>query len=338
MDEQFPLHPAVKALMRRENVDQRTEEWYRKRKGLLTASDVATALGQNPYKSRATLLKEKCCPEERKSSSCAATEHGNKYEDEAIELYEKMYNQKVYRFGLFVSEEYPSLGGSPNGVTHDGLLVEVKCPLSRAIKNEVPVYYMAQLQVLMVILNLVSLPDQVSDITGQPPYCQRPNAQHAPGSNLLNRVCSMHLVHARIDDGRPQGEPEAGGQVIPCVLGAPGQKGDCKPTEPVVGAGAGSVHPVPARERLGGEGVCRDTSSQGPGMVRHTPAHDALLRGDLAFLGKAAQRSGSAGSQTRSDCPERPGAGRPRTRQAAVLLPSCAGGQSRRSPGRAACC
>lgn len=120
------ISPGVKAIMARENVDQRTEAWYRKRKGLLTASDVATAIGINPYKSRAVLLKEKCCPEERKSSSCAATEHGNKYEDEAIEVYEKAFNKKVLRFGLFVSEDYPWLGGSPDGVTTDGILVEAK--------------------------------------------------------------------------------------------------------------------------------------------------------------------------------------------------------------------
>ena len=144
MDERFPLGPRIAAIMRRENVDQRTEEWYRKRKGLLTASDVATALSLNPYKSRAMLLRDKCCPEEHKNSNCAATDHGNKYEDEAIEVYEKMYNTKVHRFGLFVSEEHAWLGGSPDGVTHDDILIEVKCPLSRAITDEVPIYYMPQ--------------------------------------------------------------------------------------------------------------------------------------------------------------------------------------------------
>lgn len=140
--------------MARENVEQRTEAWYRKRKGLLTASDVATALGMNPYKSRSVLLKEKCCPEERKNTGCAATEHGNKYEDEAIEVYEKRFDKKVLRFGLFVSEEHSWLGGSPDGVTTDGILLEAKCPLSRAIKDEVPSFYLPQVQVLMEILDL----------------------------------------------------------------------------------------------------------------------------------------------------------------------------------------
>ncbi|KAK9827227.1 hypothetical protein WJX74_010914 [Apatococcus lobatus] len=121
--------PEVRAIMARENVDQRTEAWYRRRKGLLTASDVATALGMNPYKSRSVLLKEKCCPEERKNTGSAATEHGNKYEDEAIEAYEKRFDKKVLRFGLFV-------------------------PLSRAIKDEVPSFYLPQVQVLMEILKL----------------------------------------------------------------------------------------------------------------------------------------------------------------------------------------
>lgn len=120
------IHPAVKALLLRENTAQRTAEWYKLRKGMLTASDVATALGQNPYKSRAVLLRDKCCPDDRTSGDSTATRWGNQYEDEAIELYAERTGRRVLAFGLFQSQEYPWLGGSPDGVTTDGLLIEVK--------------------------------------------------------------------------------------------------------------------------------------------------------------------------------------------------------------------
>lgn len=118
--------PSVQAIISRENVKQRTEEWYRKRKGLLTASDAATALGLNPYKTAKSLMVDKCCPDLKKSSDSAATMHGNKYEDEAVALYEELYEKEVLLFGLFVSEQHPWLGGSPDGVTKDGILVEAK--------------------------------------------------------------------------------------------------------------------------------------------------------------------------------------------------------------------
>lgn len=126
MTSETKMHPAVVALLNRDNEAQRTDEWLRKRKAMLTASDVATALGLNPYKSRQTLLKEKCCREERKNQDTVATNHGNQYEDEAIEIYEKEFGKEALRFGLFVSLEYPWLGGSPDGVTTDGILLEVK--------------------------------------------------------------------------------------------------------------------------------------------------------------------------------------------------------------------
>lgn len=139
------IHPAVKALLLRENTAQRTAEWYKLRKGMLTASDVATALGQNPYKSRAVLLRDKCCPDDRTSGDTTATRWGNQYEDEAIALYSERTGRRVLAFGLFQSLEYPWLGGSPDGVTTDGLLVEAKwCgatpPMSFACRKPITQY------------------------------------------------------------------------------------------------------------------------------------------------------------------------------------------------------
>ena len=84
----------------------------------------------------------------------AATEHGNKYEDEARDIYCEKYGEVVHEIGLYPHPEYNWLGGSPDGVTESGKLVEIKCPLRREILPEVPVYYMPQLQLLMEILDL----------------------------------------------------------------------------------------------------------------------------------------------------------------------------------------
>lgn len=48
-----------KEVLARHQVEQRSAEWYKKRSNLITASDAAAALGQNPYKSRDELLLQK---------------------------------------------------------------------------------------------------------------------------------------------------------------------------------------------------------------------------------------------------------------------------------------
>lgn len=122
------------------------------RDNCLTGSAVATALDINPYEKPESLILTKCGYGEFKGN--AATEHGNKYEDEARILYEKMYQEKVHELGLLPHPTIDFLAGSPDGVTESGRLVEIKCPLRRKIEPDVPEYYMPQLQLLMEIMDL----------------------------------------------------------------------------------------------------------------------------------------------------------------------------------------
>ena len=144
--------PKIEALINREYEAQRSEAWLALRGKMLTASDAATAIGVNPYEKPDGLILKKCG--ENKFFGNAATEHGNKYEDEARDIYCEKYGEVVHEIGLHPHSEYNWLGGSPDGITESGKLVEIKCPLRREILPEVPVYYMPQLQLLMEILDL----------------------------------------------------------------------------------------------------------------------------------------------------------------------------------------
>ena len=146
------MHETVRKLLDAEYAPQRSEEWLRLREGMLTASDAATALGINPYEKPKDLLMKKCGL--KKFNGNAATMHGNKYEDEARDIYCLKYNEVAHEIGLRPHPEHTWLGGSPDGITESGKLLEIKCPLRREIKPEVPVYYMPQLQLLMEILDL----------------------------------------------------------------------------------------------------------------------------------------------------------------------------------------
>ncbi len=139
----------VKKLLERPKHDQRSDEWYAARKERLTASDVATAIGQNPYSSRHDLVYKKCGGKDTFTGN-AATAFGQKWEDAAIEKYCKEYNDTSFEFGLLEHPWIPFLGGSPDGITAKGIVLEVKCPLKREIiPGVVPSYYLPQVQVVM---------------------------------------------------------------------------------------------------------------------------------------------------------------------------------------------
>lgn len=140
---------------RRSYVPQRTEAWYARRREHLTASQIASACGENPYESPIMALRRKVGTVPSFTGS-AATEHGNKYEDVAIEKYERQTGRKVISFGLMdsLNENEDWLAGSPDGITSCGRLIEVKCPYRRKPNGTVPSHYVHQIQTLMHILKL----------------------------------------------------------------------------------------------------------------------------------------------------------------------------------------
>jgi len=148
------MDPRVQKLLDLPQYEQRTPEWFNQRRNALTASDAPTALGENKYKSQWQLLLDKC-GEGKPFTGNEATRWGNHYEDIAIEKYSQIKNKEVLSFGLIIHPEYDWLGGSPDGITTDGILLEVKCPLRRKIiPGEVPEHYLAQVLLNLEICNL----------------------------------------------------------------------------------------------------------------------------------------------------------------------------------------
>jgi len=142
----------VHLLIEREYAAQKSNEWLELRGKMLTASDAATATGSNPYSSESEFILNKCG--HRTFFGNEATQHGEKYEDEARDKWCAMTGEVSHEIGLFPHPRYNWLGGSPDGITESGKLVEIKCPLKRKITPEVPHHYMPQLQLLMDILDL----------------------------------------------------------------------------------------------------------------------------------------------------------------------------------------
>ena len=148
------MHPNVKALLEIEFAAQKSEEWLALRGKMLTASDIASAISKNKYETPEGLLLKKCGLGEKFTGN-SATKHGEKYEDEARILYEQRHGEVVHELGLCPHPEYNWLGGSPDGVTESGKLIEIKCPpLRQIVLGVIPEHYLPQVQMCLEILDL----------------------------------------------------------------------------------------------------------------------------------------------------------------------------------------
>lgn len=152
--EEYPVHSQVKKLLEIPQYEQRSKEWFDQRATRLTSSDIDTVLGQNKYSKPVDVLFKKCGLG-RPFTGNIATRHGQKYEDQAIELYCEKFNKRVYSFGLLPHPTIEWIGGSPDDITHDGIVIEVKCPLFRNIEmGKIPKHYEAQIKMNMEIADL----------------------------------------------------------------------------------------------------------------------------------------------------------------------------------------
>lgn len=144
------MNVQVEKLLKIPQYEQRSPEWFQQRNNAITASDIPTVLGENSYKTPLSLLIDKCAANPKPFVGNAATKWGTHYEDIAIAKYSELTGKEVLSFGLLIHPEHSWLGGSPDGITTDGILLEVKCPMRRKIvMGEVPHHYLSQ-----VLLNL----------------------------------------------------------------------------------------------------------------------------------------------------------------------------------------
>lgn len=142
----------VKELLAAEYAEQRSDEWLELRENMITASDIASAIGESQYESVDAFIKKKVL--RTKWAGNAATAHGTLLEPLVRDMYDEMTGRKSHEIGLVRHRTYPWLGASPDGVTEDGLLIEIKCPFSRKIEAKVPKHYYPQVQLQLEITDL----------------------------------------------------------------------------------------------------------------------------------------------------------------------------------------
>jgi putative phage-type endonuclease len=176
------LRARVKTLMKKPQPEQRTPEWYAARYTRITASEAASCLYKsksaceeyvkqfdlknfkykdteplNHYETREDYIIKKCSAfyGENVFKDSIYTLWGKKYEDVANRLYCQLYNTTVHEFGLIAHSRLRWLAASPDGITPDGVMLEIKCPKSRKIEeNVVPIHYWVQTQIQLEVTDL----------------------------------------------------------------------------------------------------------------------------------------------------------------------------------------
>ena len=105
-------------IKKKEQPDQRTDEWYNFRWNMLTASSIYKALDTNAKQNE--LIVDKCKPINKKKFNSVNTESafhfGHKFEPLSTNLYEYLYKTKVGEFGCIRHDKHNFIGASPDGI------------------------------------------------------------------------------------------------------------------------------------------------------------------------------------------------------------------------------
>ena len=137
--------------------DQRTNAWHTKRGEMITASEVYKVFGSEDARREVMMRKlEPAVPSEG-TGAIPALLWGTRFEPVAKQIYEERTKCHIIDVSCATHPVHKFLGASPDGLIvpneddpkRYGRLVEFKCPMSRAMKDEIPVAYVHQMQMQM---------------------------------------------------------------------------------------------------------------------------------------------------------------------------------------------
>lgn len=167
-------------------MEQRSEEWFEARRGILTASVIGQLItpktmkvAENPDTRALTaqLAAERITGQTDSTYTSDDMLRGILDEPLAVEKYAEHY-APVTTTGFMVRREDDwTLGYSPDGLVGDDGLVEVKCPRAKThlrtiLDDTVPAQYMAQLQAGLLVTGRAWV-DYISFCAGLPLYVKR---------------------------------------------------------------------------------------------------------------------------------------------------------------------
>ena len=148
-----------------DQMPQRTDEWYLQKARLLTASEISAVW--KSVKARNALILSKVNPQSITSKRLACLkgetspmDWGVRYEPIVKEILESTMGCKIQDLGRIYHRTIQGLAASPDGLITEGpaeyvgSLVEIKCPTSRPITEDIPFDYWCQMQIQMEVCDI----------------------------------------------------------------------------------------------------------------------------------------------------------------------------------------
>ena len=161
-----PSREILDALLNRDQIEQRTPEWYAQMNSIISASELGNLFASPRI--RAKMVVSKTLPYEPRNQSLAvlsdsmsAFDWGIRFEPVVKQIYELKYNAIVKEVGRLYHQVDKRCTASPDGLVYEsennkktGRLVEIKCPVTRVIDGNVPKDYYAQMQMQLHVTGL----------------------------------------------------------------------------------------------------------------------------------------------------------------------------------------
>ena len=161
----YQRQASIDSLLRRPQVEQRTQDWYIEAQKMLTASQFATILQEKGGLTRGRLVMEKAtgCVDTSQRRTVVETSQlnpftwGIRFEPVVNQIYCHLTGTQVKDMGRLRHQVDSKLAASPDGMVVSGpneclgRFVEFKAPVSRKLTGSIPKDYMTQMQIQMEV-------------------------------------------------------------------------------------------------------------------------------------------------------------------------------------------
>ena len=155
------------------NLQQRSQEWFEARLGVITGSRAKNVFKSNNLTFIDELIAERMTQQQEESFTSKAMEHGILFEPEALATYNERHNVNAEEVGFCVHDNYYWLAVSPDALIFDEVgidavgAVEIKCPSSKKHveyirQNKIPNEYKHQIFHYFIVIETLQYLDFVS--------------------------------------------------------------------------------------------------------------------------------------------------------------------------------
>jgi putative phage-type endonuclease len=150
------------------NLQQRSEEWFKARLGVITGSRASNVFKSNNLTLVDEMIAERMTQSVEESFTSKAMEHGVLFEPEALKSYNERTKNSAQEIGFCIHDKYDWLAISPDAlIFRDNIAVgavEIKCPSSKKHieyirQNKIPNEYKYQIFHYFIVIETLQFLD-----------------------------------------------------------------------------------------------------------------------------------------------------------------------------------